>query len=292
MTFHLKTLPFGTTLARQIAKQNLSRFNNAYWVGERSYRHTKAAFPNLNFPSPAPGVHGVYHDAVGWEKAVEEFHGWTRQHVIVSAASLMEVYLKSVAVTAFTAQPSLIDRSLAGVDGFSFIKNAKTAPNYLNELIKSRSDSFVVGTWRDRFHRLSLIVGSLPQALLDLEPALQAVQTKRNKIAHQFGFDGTSRRAPWEALKSIQVGPKDVNDGITAVSLAIRVIDESVLGPLIGGHEVLHEFHVWSGRQKNLQRLRVAGKLSSEFRNHIGSVFGAAIGAEYTADMIRYYDTI
>src|SRR4051812_5587743 len=118
MTFHLRTLPFGTTLARQVAKQNLNRFNNVYWVGERSYRHTKASFGSLRMPAPGPSVHGAFGTAAEWEAAVDEFHGWTRQHVLVSAASLLEVYVKSVASTAFTAKPELLDRTLAGVDGF------------------------------------------------------------------------------------------------------------------------------------------------------------------------------
>lgn len=292
MTFHLKTMPFGTTLARQIAKQNLSRFNNAYWVGERSYRHTKAAFPSLRFPTPAPGVHGVYHNSASWESAVDEFHEWTRQHIIVSAASLLEVYLKSVAVTAFSAKPGLIDKNFDGIDGFKFIKYDKTAPKYLAELIKTRSDSVVVGPWRDRLHRLSLIVGALPTSLLDLEHDLQLVQSKRNKIAHQFGSDESQRRAPWQALKAVQIGPKDVNDGITSVSQAIRILDETVFGPLIGGHEVLHEYHLWCQRQKNLRHLQVSGKIGSSFRDHLGGVFGAAIGAEYAANMINYYNKL
>ena len=54
-----------TTLARQVARQNLTTLNNAFWVVERSFPVTKGAFPSLTFPTilkhtefPGPRING------------------------------------------------------------------------------------------------------------------------------------------------------------------------------------------------------------------------------------------
>ena len=45
-------------------------------------------------PTPGPGVHGCFGTNEEWQDAVDEFRIWRRQHVLVSAASLLEVYVK------------------------------------------------------------------------------------------------------------------------------------------------------------------------------------------------------
>ena len=173
MTFHLKQLPFGTTLARQIARQHLTRFNNVYWVAERSARYLRGAHPHIHFPAPSPGVHGIFTEPQ-WEKAADEHHAWVRQHVLVSAASLLEVYVRAAAVSAVTARPELIDKTYHGVDGFSFIKS-NTTPRPLKDLIEAVTGGFIFGPWTDRFRRLARVFGAIPQPLLDLTQTLQSI---------------------------------------------------------------------------------------------------------------------
>lgn len=156
MTFQLDRLPFRTTLTRQIAKQHLTRFNNVYWVAERSHRYLRAAHPNLHFPTPAPGVHGIFSESQ-WEAATDEHHAWVRQHVIVSAASLLEVYIKAASVAAVTARPELIDKTYFGLDGFSFVK-ANNAPKALRDLTDAVTGGFIFGPWTDRFKRLARVI--------------------------------------------------------------------------------------------------------------------------------------
>ncbi|MEH2513110.1 hypothetical protein V1291_004464 [Nitrobacteraceae bacterium AZCC 1564] len=290
MTFDLNRLPFGTTLARQIARQHLTRFNNVYWVAERSSRYLRSAHPHLHFPPPAPGVHGIF-TAPQWEKAAEEHHAWVRQHVLVSAASLLEVYIRSASVSAVTARPELIDKTYIGIDGFSFVKS-KTMPKSLRDLIEAVTGGFIFGPWTDRFRRLARVFGAIPQPLLDLTLTLQSIQTKRNKIAHEFGNDGKGRQAPWDAFAIIQVGPKEIQEAITAVSNAIALFDMRLFGPSIGGHEILQQYHIWKGKQKNYHKLYVSGGLANEFRTYLGEQYGSTPGSDYIRGMIAYYNGI
>lgn len=292
MTFHLRTLPFGTTLSRQIAKQHLSRFNNVFWVGERSFRHLKSAYKEISFPAPGPGIHGVFASDQEWEEATDEYHAWMRHHILISAASLLEVYVKSASTTAVTAKPELVDRSFAGVDGFRFVKDNPPLPKHLAKLTESVTTGFVDGTWEERLRRIGRVFGAIPAALNGLAPNLQNIQTKRNKISHQFGNELKNRRTPWDAFKFIEVGPKEIIDGITSISTVIKIMDVEIFGPAIGGHEVLHEYHVWSKKQRNFHHLYVSGRLSSAFRDHIGGVYGAALGTDYIDGMINYYNRV
>ena len=208
MTFHLKKLPFGTTLSRQIAKQHLSRFNNVFWLGERSFRHLKSSYKDISIPKPGPGVHGAFGSDKEWQDAADEYHAWMRQHILVSASSLLEVYVKSASTTALAAKPELVDKSFLGVDGFCFVKGSTSKPKHLTDLIEGVTAGFTVGRWEERLRRIGRVFGAIPGTLTHLAPALQSIQTKRNRVAHQFGDESLDRRAPWDAFKIIEVGPK------------------------------------------------------------------------------------
>ena len=211
--------------------------------------------------------------------------------MLVSAASLLEVYVKAASVAAVTARPELIDKTYVGVDGFSFVKSNAT-PRPLRDLIEAVTGGFIFGPWSDRFRRIARVFGSIPQPLLDFTQTLQTVQTKRNKIAHEFGNDGKGRRAPWDAFAIIEIGPKEIQTAITSISSAIALFDKSLFGPNIGGHEILQQYHIWRGKQKNYQKLYVSGSLAVEFRTYLGDQYGSTPGAQYIRDMIAYYDTI
>jgi hypothetical protein len=292
MSFHLKTLPFNTTLSRQIAKQHLSRFNNAYWIAERSFKHLRASYKDISIPAPGPGVHGAFANEPEWEAAADEYHAWMRQHIIVSAAALLEVYVKSASITALTAKPELIDKTFNGIDGFRFVKIHKSMPKYLEKQIDDVAHGFVDGQWTDRLRRMGRVFGQVPSGLTAMAPVLQSLQSKRNRIAHQFGNEDKIRRAPWDVFRVIQIGPKEINDGIIAVSNAIAMADNQIFGPVIGGHEILHEYHLWTKKQANFNKLYVSGRLALEFRIFLGKLYGSSPGTTYLKGMIAYYNSI
>ena len=290
--FKREMLPFGTSLARQIAKQNLSNLNNVYWVGERSNKLIRNSFSAIVMPTPGPGVHGYFGQNAAWQEGVDEFCVWRRQHVLISVASLLEVYVKSAAVAAFSAHPELIDKSLQSVDAFTFLKFPDRSPKRLSDLILERSDSFTVGVWSERFYRIQLIFGVLPESLLELEISLQSIQTIRNRIAHSYGTNGDLRRTPWEPMRKIEVSPKQIELATKTASEAIRILDNSVFGPIIGGFEMVHEFAIWAKKYKRSRTKRDPQNLESDFRDHIGGVYGRTPGREYNEAMISYYNSM
>jgi hypothetical protein len=284
--------PFGTTLARQITKQHLTNFNNVFWVSEHSFRLVRQSFDKIKQPTPGPGVHGTFENDSAWKGGVDEFRIWARQHVLISAASLLEVYIQSAATAALSATPELIDRSLTGVHGFNFIKHPEKAPPRLKTMVSDRAKSMTHGLWNERLSMMSQVFGKLPPALLALSKDLQGVQDRRNRIAHSYGFGGELRKTPWEPIQAIQVSPSQLVAAIKLVSSAIRLADEEVFGPHIGAYEILHEYHVWLTNNKNAHHLKVSGWLQPEFRNHIGRAFGQSPGANYIKQMIAHYDSI
>lgn len=290
--FNKKRLPFDTSLARQIAKQNLSNLNNVYWVGERSHKLLRESFSSIPMPAPGPGVHGHFGNAGVWQGGVDEFRIWRRQHVLISCASLLEVYIKSAAVAAFSANPGLIDKSLEAVDAFTYLKFSDRMPKHLPDLILNRSDSFTVGIWRERLYRIQLIFGAIPTNLLDLEIELQSIQNIRNKIAHSYGISGDLRKTPWEPLRHIEVSPKKIEKATKTVSEAVRIMDTVIFGPVIGGFEIVHEFSIWNRNRARSRLGSMSQTLESAFRDHIGKAFGRTPGRDYNEAMISYFNSI
>lgn len=292
MTFSIDHVPFGTTLARQIAKQHLDNFNNVFWVGERSFSNTRKSYAHITMPTPGPGVHGYFPDEKAWQVGVDEFRIWSRQHVLISAASLLEVYVQSAATAALSSRPELVDRALLGLSGVKFVKHPDKAPKHLKELIETRVSGMTHGPWTDRFHRMGLTFGALPVELVALSTTLQTLQTRRNRIAHSYGYGGELRKTPWEPLQAIEVTAGQIVSAIKDVSSAIRIMDNEVFGPEIGGYEIIHEFHVWSKKHKSFNKSLVSGMLLGEFRDHIGKAFGNSPGATYFKGMHTYYSSL
>jgi len=289
---HLPTTsPFGTSLARQVARQNLTRFNNIFWVAERARRHIRAGFSSIRFPPVTPGAHGVFNSASEWESAADEFRDWTRQHVLISAASLLEVYLSSISRTALQAKPELLDRSLTGVDGYTFILGKASPPEGWKKSVDLAVESFTKGLWRHRFRQMEVVFGKLPDKLIALELELQKIQNKRNRIAHKFGSD-TDRSVPWAEITHVVVGVKDCDKAIRTVSAFIAEADQKVFAPLVGAHEVLAVYHEWSVKELNIGRYRVMGTRASKFCDHIGRLNGAALEKAYAQEVIDYYDAL
>lgn len=286
-----KRLPFGTSLARQVARQNLTRFNNVLWVSERARKHLRTGFPSISFPPPGPGVHGVFHTASEWESAADEFRDWTRQHVLISAASLLEVYLTSISQTALQANPELLDRSLRGADGYAFVLGKASPPEGWKKSIETTVSSFTQGLWKHRIRQLEMVFGKLPTKLTALEPELQKIQNKRNRIAHKFGADA-DRTVPWAEVTHVDVGAKDCVKAIKIVSEFIAEADTKVFGTLVGAHEVLAVYHDWARKEKHLGRYKVLGTRASEFCDHVGQSNGASIGKEYAQAIIDHHDAL
>lgn len=229
---------FDTTLARQIAKQHLNNFNNVFWVAEHSYKEMRKSFAAIRFPTPGPGVHGHLPDQPSWQNGVDEFRVWTRQHVLISAASLLEVYVEGAATVALSSQPRLVDRAISS-EGIEFLKHPERAPKHLENIIKDRVSGFTHGLWKDRILNLSLVFGALPQSLLDMTPQLQSIQDRRNRIAHSYGLGGELRRTPWQPIQAITVSPSQISDAIKVVSAAIKIINDNIFLGATGAYDLL-----------------------------------------------------
>lgn len=279
---------FDTTLARQIAKQHLSNFNNVFWVAEHSYKVMRKSFTSIRFPTPGPGVHGHFPDEPVWQSGVDEFRVWTRQHVLISAASLLEVYVEGAATVALSSHPSLIDRAISS-EGIEFLKHPERAPKHLEGLIKDRVNGFTHGLWKDRILNLSLVFGVLPQSLLDMTSQLQSIQDRRNRIAHSYGLGGELRRTPWQPIQAITVSPGQISDAIKAISAAIRIMDDSVFLGATGAYDLLHELDVWMKKNSDAARLAALGQAPGAFSKHVGESFGRSPGRQYCKEMYDFY---
>ncbi|WP_146208006.1 hypothetical protein [Azospirillum sp. TSH64] len=233
----------------------------------------------------------MFASSADWESAADEFRDWTRQHVLLSAASLLEVYLKSISTTALQAKPELTDRSLTNVDGYRFVLKKAKPPSNWKKALDSQVNEFVTGLWADRFRQLEIVFGKLPEKLKVLEPALQNIQNKRNRIAHQFGVDAP-RNAPWDNISHVSVGAKDCESAIKTVSEFISEADTNVFGHIVGSHEVLAIYHHWAQKEPNINQYKVSGSCAAKFCDYVGQLSGRGIGKDYVQEVIEYYESL
>lgn len=274
-----------STLARQVARQNLTRLNNALWVTEHSHQLVRGAFVSLTMPS-RPTDHGCFGSEPQWHSAVDDQLLWTRQHILLSAASLLEVYFQSAVLASLWSQPALVDRALQTRKEVEFLKYPERAP-HLKKLIGKQVESVTKGTWVERMAQLSYVFGVLPTGLLALASKLQNAQTLRNKIAHGFGHNSREpRRTPWQPVNSIPLNRDDIVAYLITVTKAIRLADEIFI-PVIGCYELLHEFHVWITAKDSLGTSTIS--LNQEFRGHMGVQFGSLPNKTYIQTMTDYY---
>jgi hypothetical protein len=140
-----------------------------------------------------------------------------------------------------------------------------------------------------RFREMAIVFGKLPSALTALAPELQELQNKRNRIAHSFGQDSKAlRRTPWDPTNSMQLKVTDAEEALKCVSTAIREADEKVFGPVIGGYELLYEYHVWLSNFTDFNR-PAPDVRRLRFRQHVGGRFGHAPGKAYFRALVQYY---
>jgi hypothetical protein len=288
--FDIKRWPLSsTTLARQVARKNLTILNDAFWVTEHSHSVVKGAFYSLSLPSGV-GAHGCFGSEDQWISAVEEQRLWVRQHVLVSAASLLEVYLASAASAALWANPEFADRSLSGMREVEAIKFSDRVSG-LAKVIRTHVNALLKGTWDERMRRTAIVFGKLPPKLYALAPHLQQIQDKRNSIAHAFGSNSRAlRRTPWEPTDHIQLEIPEVESALKTIGSTIREADLHLFGNLIGGYEFLYEYHAWLNAFKDPFSRPEPGLREPEFRKHIASKFGNGPSKPYYLSMIHYYE--
>jgi hypothetical protein len=234
--------------------------------------------------------HGCFGSEKQWSDAAVEQHLWVRQHILVSAASLLEVYLTTAISESLWASPEYADRSLTGVREIELIKFSERAPR-LEKIIQKLVKGIVAGEWIQRTRQMAITFGKLPSRLTALVPRLQALQDKRNRIAHEFGRSSKElRRTPWAPIETIKLEVSDVEEALTIVSETIREADVHVFGPLIGGYEFLYEYHTWLNGFDSQFTKPEPGLREPYFRKHIADKFGNGPNKKYYLSLIRYYE--
>lgn len=292
LVFDRGKLPFATTMVRQVTKQHLEHINDVFWLHERAHAHIRGGFVNIPRPTPQTPPRGIFNSAGKWESAADDLQIWLRQNILISAASILEVYIVSASTASFEARPELVDRSLIGADSLKYLKFPDLRPARLKKLIKQNCGEFTKGAWLKRFRSMEIVLGVIPKSVKDLTDDLQDLQNLRNRIAHSYGTDGELRRTPWEPVRAIQVTIQQITKAFGIVDEVSKTLDKYVFGPNIGGFEMFNEYTNWAASQVDFHQLRVMSRHYKAFKEHVGRAFGAPPSEAYVRGLIRHYDSI
>lgn len=291
--FDLNVLPLVTTMVRQVTRQHLTHINDVYWIYDKSHTLLENGYTHLSFPKVgSPHMREAFANRENWVKGTQSLRGWVWQNIVLSATSILEVYITSACTVVFSACPELIDRSVLGTDSVTFIKYPNRRPSGWQRLIKQRAEAPTKGTWSERLKTLGREIGRVPQMVIDQTGELQRLQDKRNRIAHSYGAEGELRRTPWEPINAITIEDGDIPKIFKLVDDVSKSLDKSLFGPLIGGYEIFHEYDAWLRSHRTADTLPRRPLLNRSFRKHLGQAFGRSPGSTYVRDMIEYYDRV
>ena len=290
--FDPNKLPFATTMVRQVTRQHLRHINNVFWLHERAHDYIRNGYQSIPQPPPQIPPRGVFRDEGSWRDSADNFRTWVRQNTVISAASILEVYIVSACTATFEACPELVSRAFVGIDSVKYLKFPHLRPPTLKDRIKDKSESMTTGKWARRFRGLENEIGRVPQAAMSLTAKLQDLQDLRNRIAHSYGSDGELRRTPWEPVRAIQIEDTELFGALRVVDQVTKILDQGLFGPPIGGFEMMNEYANWTRVHPNFNHVQVKGNHVREFKNYIGEAFGAPPSEQYLRAMIDYYDKI
>ena len=215
-----------------------------------------------------------------WLAAEKEAANWIRLSTAVSMASYLETYLRQVTTLALWSDPALTLGSTKLIDGVAVLKRRNSELD-----VSSSVDKMVKGLWSSRIDAYRRIFGVAPARLDTQAVELQALQTLRNRVSHEFGRDNSmSHLAAMAPLTSaVRLSEGRLMKWLGMVEEVAQAIDSHLLNSHIGAFECLLLLH--RERERRRRALDV-----STFRKLIAAAAsGPIVNTEYCRMAMSFY---
>ncbi len=272
------------TWAYRIFKKHHTQLNAFYWVHRSSSNHLLKVAKNQSDGTLASSVFPLLPDderrqslhIAQWIGDYKEFMNWVRLSAVVSLASYLEIYLRSVVSKALESDPSLLLGVSRSVDGLKLLKARKdySYADYSTRVVK--------GTWQDRANAYQEYFGRIPDSLQSSIGELDKLRTFRNGVGHAFGraIDDYKSGFVFDVVPLQRLSEERLKKWLGIVESVALAIDEHLRTEHIGNYEVLSYFHVW-------QRGKLAD--AGSFKEHLHANIGNAPNKQYIKELISYY---
>lgn len=305
MNFEIENTPFEHSFAHQLFRKHFTEINKVYWanfvvestvleqVGNYRKSHTQDK-PIDFFQVDEADKRKLENSFDEWLSNYTNFSNMTRQNMILSLCSILEIYLKSITLLAIEARPGVIFGDQGDIKGSKLLKHSDTyADSDKNNLFHRYVKLICEGDWPSRVREYKKLFGCVPDAL-QLKNNVQDLETMRklrNRIAHQFGRDESEKKV----LVTLNVRPAEVvepEDFIKYLDLVGKVeeaIDDHLYFSFIGSYEVLRFYHEHNRKKTTTSDILERAKwLRKEIQPH----FTKSPGTDYCKGLIAYYNSL
>jgi hypothetical protein len=298
LKFDRWSMSWRKTWALDLFRTHLTEINDAYWsyISGRSFSDRVAAVAGKDVQTAALfGFFGddAYHAPTfvpQWRASIATMDEWVRLHAILSLSSFFELYLKMATELAIRSKPHHFSAHSMS-DGILLIKSGNSVPERkIESIAKTISD----GTWPDRMGCYIKYFGSAPGALTSSVTSLDKLRLLRNKIAHVYGLDTTTRtppspQYPWQKFNKLSVSTQMLKKYLELVRFVAAGVDEHLCSTFIGEFEIARLLHEWvSANGIDTSNHEDCGL---KFKKYLGANTGIFNGVprDYFSDLCQYY---
>lgn len=277
-----------STWAFRLFKAHHTQLNAVYWAQMPaiviSNRHARN-FSRGDLTAEVFSLHGADSRRPArtldeWKGDYRESENWLRMSAVMSLASYVEIYLRTVVTLALESDPGVCLGQSRVMDGIVALKRGLRNP------LLEHVDGAVRGPWNERSRHYHRLFGHTPHAIETNLRELDALRRMRNSVGHMFGrhdddYASFTASMPKPSQRVSDGGLRKWLGIAEAVALAV---DEHLRTKHIGSFEMLRQYHLWEGKSHDGPK-HEARRLAKS----LGAVWGAHPDRNYLAGLISHY---
>jgi hypothetical protein len=292
-TFDRSQQWLGSTWSYQRFRVHQTEINQLYWsfapaAGFSDYvaRHAKPASPTATvFHASGPDVHRIRPAIEEWLASFRDFNNWVRMASALSAASYLEVYLRSAITTALLADPLCRFGKPLLMDGIVWLKHG------LHDDIGTLVRNCLIGEWPRRAAEYKKLFKFVPAEIVDNLGDLEQLRRTRNIVGHAFGRPLKRVDEPLmsDSGSSERLSERRFKRWLGLIEVIAKSVDKHLGKTHIGEFETLWFFHRW----RVLPRPAAESKYtqSRALARELNRLFSKSPGQEFCHQLIEYYNS-
>jgi len=291
--FNRSSLWLGTTWSYRRFRQHQTEINQLYWsfapsAGYSDYiaRHAMAGSTTAAvFQASGPDAHRIPSTIEEWRASFKDFNNWVRMASALSAASYLELYLRSVITTALLADPLCRFGKPLLMDGVVWLKHG------LHDDIAELVRNCLIGEWPRRAAEYEKLFKFVPAEITGNIDDLDRIRKLRNIVGHAFGrrLDVLDDRLTGGLGDRERLSENRFKKWLGLIEKTAKSVDIHLGKAHIQEFETIWHFHRW--RMKPRSPSERGYTEPRAFSRELHQQLGKTPGQEFCRQLIEYYDS-
>lgn len=303
--FHRWAPHSGVSIAYRLFSKDVAELNDFCWHAQGTINHAKKAISPLADREEIRQVVDYGADTgrradtlVGHARSgYADVENWVRLSTVVCLASLLELFVRRIVVLTLESDPGLLIHRSKVIDGVELLKRGDVCDH------AEHVENCTTGVWSKREEGLRRVFGVRLAAVFDNLAELQAIQTLRNSVAHDFAR--TTKAKDFWYLDPAQAYPQPMTRiSSSRLQNLMRVVGlvgealETQAAHHVGSFELFRFWHLFVTERSNPKhkhveqyvRLYRMGGVNKLLSSYSSRMTGTTIGRDYCRDLLKHYD--